>query len=164
MLPAVFYHSCLQITYKLAWNASCCFCNFPTGVIAAVGISNLQYVDMNSSRNLFIFGFSLFFGLSLPQWMVANPDSIDTGSLCINNHMLFWIKLKCSKWAWPIASLVLGAPWSRRWYSRPGDHGAFEYEYVRRRSCRFHTGQHHLRFTLWVYDDPYTYICYSHIE
>ena len=29
------------------------------GMITAVGISNLQFVDLNSSRNLFILGFSL---------------------------------------------------------------------------------------------------------
>ncbi|XP_066284496.1 solute carrier family 23 member 1-like [Branchiostoma lanceolatum] len=50
------------------------------GMIAAVGISNLQYVDMNSSRNLFIFGFSIFFGLLLPQWMKEHPNIIKTGS------------------------------------------------------------------------------------
>ncbi len=33
------------------------------GLVAAVGLSNLQFVDLNSSRNLFILGFSLFFGL-----------------------------------------------------------------------------------------------------
>ena len=33
------------------------------GMIAAVGLSNLQFVDLNSSRNLFILGFSIFFGL-----------------------------------------------------------------------------------------------------
>ena len=29
------------------------------GLITAVGISNLQYVDLNSVRNLFIVGFSI---------------------------------------------------------------------------------------------------------
>ena len=48
-------------------------------MISAVGISNLQYVDMNSSRNLFIVGFSLFFGLSMPQWMASHPHAINTG-------------------------------------------------------------------------------------
>lgn len=33
------------------------------GMIAAVGLSNLQYVSLNSSRNLFVLGFSIFFGL-----------------------------------------------------------------------------------------------------
>ncbi|XP_023931886.1 solute carrier family 23 member 1 isoform X2 [Lingula anatina] len=50
------------------------------GIITAVGISNLQFVDLNSPRNLFILGFSFFFGLSLPQWLTANPNAIQTGS------------------------------------------------------------------------------------
>ncbi|XP_069485439.1 solute carrier family 23 member 1-like [Ambystoma mexicanum] len=49
------------------------------GMVAAVGISNLQYVDLNSSRNLFIFGFSTFSGLVIPTWMKYNPGIIDTG-------------------------------------------------------------------------------------
>ncbi|XP_051238150.1 solute carrier family 23 member 2 [Dicentrarchus labrax] len=49
------------------------------GMIAAVGISNLQYVDLNSSRNLLILGFSTFSGLVLPTWFNSNPGIIDTG-------------------------------------------------------------------------------------
>ncbi|XP_059917538.1 solute carrier family 23 member 1 [Gadus macrocephalus] len=49
------------------------------GMIAAVGISNLQYVDLNSSRNLLILGFSTFSGLVLPTWFNSNPGVIDTG-------------------------------------------------------------------------------------
>ncbi|KAM4619126.1 solute carrier family 23 member 2 [Polymixia lowei] len=49
------------------------------GMIAAVGISNLQYVDLNSSRNLLILGFSTFSGLVLPTWFHSNPGIIDTG-------------------------------------------------------------------------------------
>uniref|UniRef100_A0A3Q3W5L6 Uncharacterized protein n=1 Tax=Mola mola TaxID=94237 RepID=A0A3Q3W5L6_MOLML len=49
------------------------------GMIAAVGISNLQYVDLNSSRNLLILGFSTFSGLVLPTWFQSNPGIIDTG-------------------------------------------------------------------------------------
>lgn len=48
-------------------------------MIVAVGISNLQYVNMNDSRSLFIFGFSFFFGLTLPEWIGQHPDAIDTG-------------------------------------------------------------------------------------
>ncbi|XP_007903282.1 xan_ur_permease domain-containing protein isoform X1 [Callorhinchus milii] len=51
------------------------------GVITAVGISNLQFVDMNSSRNIFIFGFSMFAGLVIPNWMNKHPDAIQTGVL-----------------------------------------------------------------------------------
>ena len=53
------------------------------GMIAAVGISNLQFADMNSSRNLFVVGFSLVFGLLIPHYMKNNPNAIDTGNLCL---------------------------------------------------------------------------------
>ncbi|XP_027402127.1 solute carrier family 23 member 1 isoform X6 [Bos indicus x Bos taurus] len=49
------------------------------GMITAVGLSNLQFVDMNSSRNLFVLGFSMFFGLTLPNYLDSNPDVINTG-------------------------------------------------------------------------------------
>ena len=54
-------------------------------MIVAVGLSNLQNVDLNSGRNLFILGFSLFVGLSIPQWLSANRDAINTGAyVCIS--------------------------------------------------------------------------------
>ncbi|MGB9844078.1 uracil-xanthine permease family protein [Thermodesulfovibrio yellowstonii] len=37
------------------------------GLIAAVGLNNLQYVNLNNARNLFILGLALFGGLSFPQ-------------------------------------------------------------------------------------------------
>ncbi|KAF3851272.1 hypothetical protein F7725_013044 [Dissostichus mawsoni] len=43
------------------------------GMITAVGLSNLQFVDLNSSRNLFVLGFSIFFGLTLPSYLKENP-------------------------------------------------------------------------------------------
>ncbi|XP_020615395.1 solute carrier family 23 member 2-like isoform X2 [Orbicella faveolata] len=51
------------------------------GMITAVGISNLQFVDLNSSRNLFILGFSLVFGMALPYWLSQeqNKNVIQTG-------------------------------------------------------------------------------------
>ncbi|GJM43297.1 MAG: xanthine permease [Gemmatimonadota bacterium] len=45
------------------------------GMIASVGLSNLQFVDLNSARNLFILGFALFMGLSMPEYFAANPVS-----------------------------------------------------------------------------------------
>ncbi|XP_045420415.1 solute carrier family 23 member 1-like isoform X3 [Lemur catta] len=51
------------------------------GVITAVGISNLQCVDMNSSRNLFVFGFSMYCGLAVPNWVKKNPKMLQTGVL-----------------------------------------------------------------------------------
>ena len=49
------------------------------GMISAVGISNLQFADMNSSRNLFIVGFSIVFGLALPHYMKSHPNAIEIG-------------------------------------------------------------------------------------
>lgn len=34
---------------------------------------------MNSSRNIFIFGFSMFTGLVFPNWIIKNPDVLNTG-------------------------------------------------------------------------------------
>ncbi|KAJ7386675.1 hypothetical protein OS493_006683 [Desmophyllum pertusum] len=50
-----------------------------SGIIAAIGISNLQFADMNSSRNLFVVGFSIVFGLALPHYMEKHPNAIETG-------------------------------------------------------------------------------------
>ena len=47
------------------------------GMIASVGLSNLQFVDLNSARNLFIVGFAFFMGLSVPEYFNASPVAID---------------------------------------------------------------------------------------
>lgn len=49
------------------------------GMITAVGISNLQYVNLNSVRNLFIVGFALIMGLVIPDFLKKNPGAIDSG-------------------------------------------------------------------------------------
>jgi nucleobase transporter 1/2 len=38
------------------------------GLIASVGLSQMQHTDQNSPRNLFILGFALFMGLSVPDY------------------------------------------------------------------------------------------------
>ena len=60
------------------------------GIITAVGLSNLQFVDLNSTRNLFVLGFSLFFSLVLPKWMEIeeNKSSINTGNATVDNILL----------------------------------------------------------------------------
>ncbi|XP_015121949.1 solute carrier family 23 member 2 isoform X1 [Diachasma alloeum] len=50
------------------------------GIICAFGLSALQYVDLNSSRNLYILGFSIFFPMVLSKWMIKNPNVIQTGN------------------------------------------------------------------------------------
>lgn len=42
------------------------------GMIASVGLSNLQFVNLNSARNLFIIGFSFFMGLSVPEYFTQD--------------------------------------------------------------------------------------------
>jgi xanthine/uracil permease len=51
------------------------------GLIAAVGVQQLAKCDLNSDRNLFIAGFSLFMGLSVPFYFssVASADNIQLG-------------------------------------------------------------------------------------
>ncbi|XP_068564396.1 solute carrier family 23 member 1-like [Cebidichthys violaceus] len=49
------------------------------GVITAAGVSNLQSTDMNSSRNIFVFGFSMFSALVIPNFLMKNPDLLQTG-------------------------------------------------------------------------------------
>jgi nucleobase transporter 1/2 len=48
------------------------------GMIAAVGLSNLQFIDLNSTRNLFILGFAFFMGLSVPEYFASNPLTLDS--------------------------------------------------------------------------------------
>uniref|UniRef100_A0A9J7YHR4 Solute carrier family 23 member 4 n=1 Tax=Cyprinus carpio carpio TaxID=630221 RepID=A0A9J7YHR4_CYPCA len=57
------------------------------GVIMAAGVSSLQYTDMNSSRNIFIFGFSMFTGLAIPNWITKNPTSIATDTSAVKTLM-----------------------------------------------------------------------------
>jgi xanthine/uracil permease len=47
------------------------------GQIAAVGLSNLKYVDLDSSRNLYILGLAFFAGLAVPAY-VSNVGSAST--------------------------------------------------------------------------------------
>ena len=54
------------------------------GTIAGVGLSNLQFVDLNSTRNLFVLGFSMFMSLVVPSWLEENPGSINTGNDIVN--------------------------------------------------------------------------------
>ena len=43
------------------------------GMISSVGLSNLQIVNLNNPRNLFIIGLSFFSGLSIPAHFGVNP-------------------------------------------------------------------------------------------
>lgn len=53
------------------------------GMIASVGLSNLQFVNLNSSRNLFVLGFALFMGLSVPEYFLT--AKVELGPEWLNN-------------------------------------------------------------------------------
>ncbi|XP_060554543.1 solute carrier family 23 member 2-like, partial [Ruditapes philippinarum] len=50
------------------------------GMVTAVGLSNLQFVSLQSSRNLVIIGSSLLIGLMAPKYIISNPGCIKTGN------------------------------------------------------------------------------------
>lgn len=50
-----------------------------TCMVPSVGLSNLQFVDMSSPRNIFVVGTSISIGQTLPNWLNANISSINTG-------------------------------------------------------------------------------------
>ena len=47
------------------------------GQIAAVGLSQLKFVDLDSNRNVFIVGLALFAGLAIPAYMGNVPNGAD---------------------------------------------------------------------------------------
>ena len=57
------------------------------GMIASVGLSNLQIVNLNNSRNLFIIGLAFFSGLSVPFWFTPHYD---VGTQSLVNGALSW--------------------------------------------------------------------------
>ena len=49
------------------------------GMFTGVVLSNLQAVDLGSSRNLAIIGTSIFTGLMVPYWIETYKDELATG-------------------------------------------------------------------------------------
>ncbi len=49
------------------------------GLVVGVALSNLQPVDLASTRNIAIVGMSLLIGLLTPYWLEKNPDGLKTG-------------------------------------------------------------------------------------
>ena len=49
--------------------------------IVGVGLSNLKYVDLDSSRNIFVVGIAMFTGLAVPEYMrsVGGADALQQG-------------------------------------------------------------------------------------
>ena len=51
------------------------------GVLAGVMLSNLQYIDISSKRNLTIIGMSMLIAMMMPHWVKQTENPIDTGKL-----------------------------------------------------------------------------------
>lgn len=56
------------------------------GVFLGIVLSYLQFVDMNSPRNLAVVGVALITGLMVPKWVTTNFEAIDTGILCTTEY------------------------------------------------------------------------------
>lgn len=54
------------------------------GMVISVGLSNLAFIDIESTRNQVIIGVSLMVGLMIPSWLQENPNAINTGSVQID--------------------------------------------------------------------------------
>ena len=67
------------------------------GLISAVGVRQFAKADLNSDRNLFIGGFALFMGLSLPFWFYSADGAATLQSL----HGLLSARL--SDWFGPVS-------------------------------------------------------------
>lgn len=50
------------------------------GQIAAVGLSQLQFVDLDKNRNVFIVGLALFAGLAIPAYMENIGEGMEVGA------------------------------------------------------------------------------------
>jgi nucleobase transporter 1/2 len=85
----------LMILFSLVGKVGAVFISIPEPIIGgifcivfatvtAVGLSNLQGVNLNASRNIFIIGFSIFFGLTISQWVEGNKGVINTGVITVD--------------------------------------------------------------------------------
>ena len=58
-------------------------------MVSAVGFSNLQFVDLNITRNLLVFGLSMFLGIAMPMWVKGSGrEMIKTGSQLIDQVLI----------------------------------------------------------------------------
>nr|XP_060629302.1 solute carrier family 23 member 3 [Anolis sagrei ordinatus] len=57
-------------------------------VAVGTGISYFQYTDIDSGRNIFIVGFTMFMGLLVPRWLFAAPGSLRTGCIPVDLFLL----------------------------------------------------------------------------
>ncbi|XP_053115098.1 solute carrier family 23 member 3 [Hemicordylus capensis] len=57
-------------------------------VAVGTGISYFQYTNIDSGRNIFIVGFTVFMGLLVPKWFFSVPGSLATGFVSVDFFLL----------------------------------------------------------------------------
>ncbi|XP_077176837.1 solute carrier family 23 member 3 [Paroedura picta] len=72
-IPLAVHGGMLCVTYSMA---------------VGTGISYFQYTNIDSGRNIFIVGFTMFMGLLVPKWLFAAPESLATGCIPIDLFLL----------------------------------------------------------------------------
>ncbi|GIL76348.1 hypothetical protein Vretifemale_5964 [Volvox reticuliferus] len=93
------------------------------GLIAAVGLSNLQFTDQNSSRNLFIVGFAIYMSLSIPFYFDSYTSvhggvgPISTSSHAFNGELNGRGHEKTADCMLPLGAELRGGRLSRSGYS-----------------------------------------------
>ena len=55
-------------------------------IIAAIGISQLQFVNLNSPRNIFIMGFGLYMSLSIQDYFTSYQAKNNAGPIATGNQ------------------------------------------------------------------------------
>ncbi|XP_071978443.1 solute carrier family 23 member 3 [Engystomops pustulosus] len=63
-IPSAVHGGSLSVTFAMAVGG---------------GVSFFQYADIDSGRNIFIVGFTMFMALLVPRWVNAVPTQLDTG-------------------------------------------------------------------------------------
>ena len=71
------------------------------GLIAAVGVRQFAKADLNSDRNLFIGGFALFMGLSVPAWFGSAAG--ETAIRELNESLRVWLGGAAGSWQQVVA-------------------------------------------------------------
>ncbi|XP_022237904.1 solute carrier family 23 member 2-like isoform X2 [Limulus polyphemus] len=74
-------------------------------IVTGVGLSNVQFIDLHSSRNILILGLSLFMGITIPKWFKGHPGTIDVGNDAANQ--LITVLLNTSMFIGGLIAFVL---------------------------------------------------------
>lgn len=74
-------------------------------VAVGTGISYFQYADIDSGRNIFIVGFTMFMALLVPRWLNVSPARLITGS---GDVPWAWQNLSPVAWQLPVPAVMGG--------------------------------------------------------